>query len=140
MPTTTQKIKQVKRMYGTSSQRMEEVYGIHPYEKLCHVCELPDCLPSYGMCLQRMVARKARMANTDSKFHNRLSWRTMTEMMVKAGLACFLGELIEVFGMEDLVKEYGQIELSELNLEHPEYVMAKEQPIIRDWGLNEDED
>lgn len=120
------------RIYPLKRQKaptLEATWGLHPYEKLCHACQLRDCQPGFR-CIQKNAARKGGVDFKHAKFDGRFTWLAMTEIMIKAGYALLLGELIELYGLEDMVDEYPQLTYDDL-LEltpHPEYLMLKRQP------------
>jgi hypothetical protein len=72
--------------------QLRDMYGLHPFERLCEQCQLPDCMSHRIECLQHKVLGYAPV--------NAMSWKKMTEVMMEAGVTSELGDLPKLFGLE----------------------------------------
>lgn len=88
-------------------RRKSVAQELHPFDKLCHRCVLNDCSTSSIGCLQH------RVVGYDVK-DRRFDPEILSEMMVRAGLARFLGaDLVIKHGLLDVVTKYRQVGIEE---------------------------
>jgi len=97
----------VLSMRGTRNELPEERFGLHPFDKLCHVCPADECDTSSWPCLQKQVIKSSQ--KNKMKLQHVCSWKQKNELMVQAGLSCLLGNLVDIYNLHDMVNEYAQI-------------------------------
>lgn len=113
----------VIRMHSSDSESVESRFGLHPYDKLCFECSLGECETSNPVCLQKMVNQASGFAGM--KMHHRIGWKKKTLIMIRAGLACFLGPLIDAYDLGGEVKKYRQLPIEDIDLKNPSRMMFK---------------
>lgn len=94
----------------------------HPFDMLCHECNLNDCNSRLSGCLQGKTIRASGMK---IRLNKHISWEKKNEIMIKAGMACLLGELIDIHELSPMVSMYEQIPVEDLLFRNPQRVMYK---------------